>query len=126
MPEMIFLNNNNNNNNSNNKRDIKVLSKRTRNKLFKLKRKKIGKSFYKPARNNLFEPEKDYYKSVKIGNAFSSNYIEYENNGDKDKTLSIKHYLDGIKPYFSDIINDQKTQGEWKIHLTMTINFFCS
>ena len=24
----------------------------------------------------------------------------------------------------SDIINDHKTQGEWKIHLTMVINFF--
>ena len=26
----------------------------------------------------------------------------------------------------SDIINDHKTQGKWKIHLTMTINFFSS
>ena len=26
----------------------------------------------------------------------------------------------------SDIINDQKTQGEWKIHLTIVINFFSS
>ena len=32
----------------------------------------------------------DYYKPIRIGNAFSSNYIEYESNGDKDKTLSIK------------------------------------
>ena len=59
-----------------------------------------------------------------IGNAFSSNYIEYKSNGDKGKTLSIKDYLDDIKPYLSDIINDHKTQGEWKIHLTMEINFF--
>ena len=59
-----------------------------------------------------------------IGNAFSSNYIEYKSNGDKGKTLSIKDYLDDIKPYLSDIINDRKTQGEWKIHLTMEINFF--
>ena len=49
---------------------------------------------------------------MRIGNAFSSNYIEYKNNGDKDKTLSIKDYLDEIKPYLSDIINDHKTQGE--------------
>ena len=26
----------------------------------------------------------------------------------------------------SDIINDRKTQGEWKIHSTMAINFFTS
>ena len=29
-----------------------------------------------------------------------------------------------MKPYLSGIINDYKTQGEWKIHLTVTINFF--
>ena len=40
--------------------------------------------------------------------------------------MSIKDYLDQIKPYLSDIINDHKTQDEWKTHLTMTINFFTS
>ena len=29
-----------------------------------------------------------------------------------DKMLSIKEYLNIIKPYLSDIINDHKTQGE--------------
>ena len=29
-----------------------------------------------------------------------------------DKMLSIKEYLNMIKPYLSDIINDHKTQGE--------------
>ena len=31
-----------------------------------------------------------------------------------------------IKPYLSDIINNHKTQGEWKIQLTIAINFFSS
>ena len=31
-----------------------------------------------------------------------------------------------IRPYLSDIINNHKTQGEWKIQLTMGINFFSS
>ena len=31
-----------------------------------------------------------------------------------------------IKPYLRDIINDHKTQGRWKIQLTMTINFISS
>ena len=41
----------------------------------------------------LFESDsKDYYKKpITIGNAFSSNYIEYESNRDKDKTLSIEY-----------------------------------
>ena len=70
-------------------------------------------------------------------------FIEYENKGDKDKTLSIKEYLNMIRPYLSDIINNHKTQGnckihsgnrvvdyktqeEWKIQLTMSIDFICS
>ena len=31
-----------------------------------------------------------------------------------------------IRPCSSDIINDYKTQGKWKIHLAMAINFFSS
>ena len=31
-----------------------------------------------------------------------------------------------IRPYLSDMINDHKTQGEWKIQLTMSINFMSS
>ena len=38
----------------------------------------------------LHESDKeDDYKPIRIGNAFSSNYIEYESNGDKDKILFI-------------------------------------
>ena len=31
-------------------------------------------------------------------------------------SLSIKEYLNMIRPYLGDIINDHKTQGEWKAH----------
>ena len=41
-------------------------------------------------------------------------------------TLSIKEYFAEIKPYLNDLIDDFKTQGEWKIQLTMTINFISS
>ena len=40
-------------------------------------------------RRALFEPKEDYHKPIRTGNAFSR-------NGDKDKTLSIKDYLDKI------------------------------
>ena len=49
--------------------------------------------------------------------------MEYESKGDKDKILSVKEYPDMMRPYLSDIINDHKTEGEWKIQLTMTIDF---
>ena len=31
-----------------------------------------------------------------------------------------------IRPYLVDMINDHKNQSEWKIQLTMTINFISS
>ena len=37
-----------------------------------------------------------------------------------------KEYLDMIRPYLSDMINDHKTRREWKIQLTMSINFISS
>ena len=36
--------------------------------------------------------------------------------GDKGKNLSIKKYLDMIRPYLSVIINNHKTQGKWRIY----------
>ena len=59
--------------------------------------------------------EEDYYKSVRTGNAFSKNYIEYEGEGDKNKTLSVAEYLSKIRPYLSKMINDLKMQDGWKI-----------
>ena len=62
----------------------------------------------------------DYYKPIKNNSAFNGNYIQYNSNGDNDKNLSLQEYLDMIKPYLSDIINDHK---KWEIQLTMQINF---
>ena len=52
--------------------------------------------------------DKDYYKPIETKSAFNGNYIEYESNGDKNKNLSAKKYINLIRPYFSDIINDYK------------------
>ena len=49
---------------------------------------------------NLFEhEEEDYYKQVRVSNFWSNSYIEYENNGDKNKTLSVEECLNKIRPY---------------------------
>ena len=40
--------------------------------------------------------------------------------------LSFKEYLDKIRPYLRDIINDLKQSDAWKIQLTIAINFFSS
>ena len=61
----------------------------------------------------------------------------------KEKNLSIKKYLNMVRPYLSDIMNNHKTQGKWRIHsgskiiehktqskwkirLTMAVNFISS
>ena len=72
------------------------------------------------------EVDEDYYKPIKTKSAFNGNYIEYESKEDKDKNLSPKEYLDMISPYLSDMINDHKPRREWKIKLTMSINFISS
>ena len=57
----------------------------------------------------LFEQQtKDYYKPVIASNFWSNNYTKYESNGDRNKALSIIEYLDEIKPYLKDIINNLK------------------
>ena len=71
----------------------------------------------------LLGESKDYYKPIKPVISFNDNYIEYKSNGDKNKNLSPKEYLDMIEPYLSDIINDYK---KWKIQLAMRINFISS
>ena len=40
--------------------------------------------------------------------------------------LSTEEYLNEIRPYLNDIMNNHKIQGEQKIQLTTTINFMSS
>ena len=72
---------------------------------------------------NLFKTSinKDCYKPKLNKSGYNNNYIEYRSEG--DKLLTIEEYLDLIKPYLKELINDQKSKGEWKIQLTAQINF---
>ena len=56
----------------------------------------------------------------------SNNYIEYENKGRRNKTLSVEKHLNKIKPYLKDIINNLKKSDMLKIQLTITINSISS
>ena len=60
--------------------------------------------------------DEDYYKPIIVRGAFNSSYIQYESKGDKGKNLPIKEYLNGIRPYLSDIINDHKTRDLVRYH----------
>ena len=68
----------------------------------------------------------DYYKPIIVKSTHDNNYIQYESKGDKDKTLTISQYLNMIRPYLVDMINDYKNKGEWIIRLSAEINFTSS
>ena len=81
-------------------------------KLFGLKKEIKGiKDIVLRNINNFFEYEKkeeNRYKSIRVNYFWSNNYIEYKSNGDRKKTLSVKEYLDKIRLYLKDIMNDLK------------------
>ena len=91
---------------------------------FRLKNKGINDEALRDIKT-LYEWDKEhYYKLVRISDACSSNYIECESDGFKEKTVFVDEYLDMIRQYLRDIINDHKTQVEWTTRLTMAIYFF--
>ena len=63
---------------------------------------------------------------ITVRNFWSNNYIEYESNSDRNKTLSVEEYLNNIRPYLKDIINNLKKSDMWKIQLTIANNFISS
>ena len=56
----------------------------------------------------------------------SNNYIEYESNSNRNKTLSVEEFFNKIRPYLKDIINNLKKSDTWKIQLTIANNFISS
>ena len=73
-----------------------------------------------------FDPEKVHYEPKKSATVFNNNYIPRESIRDIDKASLPKDYLDVIRPDLSNIIKDYKTQGGWKIYLTIGIKFVSS
>ena len=61
------------------------------------------------------------YKPILIKAGFNNNYLEYGSDG--NNSLSFMEYLNLIKPYLEDLINDKKNKGEWKLQLTAQISF---
>ena len=59
--------------------------------------------------------DSDYHKPVRIDGGFagkSNNYIEYMSKADRYEDLSPKEYLNVIRPYWTDLINEHKPTVE--------------
>ena len=75
----------------------------------------------------IFEQEHDdYYKPRRVSNFWNNNHIEYENNGNRNKNLSIEEYLNRIKLCLMDIVIDLQKSDICKIQLTIAMNFISS
>ena len=72
---------------------------------------------------NLFKIliDKDYYKPKLNKSGYNKNYAQYESKG--DKMLSLKEYLNLIEKYLRELIEEYKQKGEWKVQLTIEVNF---
>ena len=73
-----------------------------------------------------YEEEENYYKPVRASKFWSNYHIEFESNDDRNKTLSVDEYLNKIRPYLKDIINNFKKSCTWEIQLTIANNFISS
>ena len=65
--------------------------------------------------------DKDYYKPKLNKSGYNKNYAQYESKG--DKILSLKEYLNLIEKYLRELLEEYKQKGEWKVQLTIEVNF---
>ena len=56
----------------------------------------------------------------------SNNDFEYESKIDRNETISVEKYINKIRPYLKNIINNLKTSDTWEIQLTIAINLIFS
>ena len=52
----------------------------------------------------------------------SNNHFEYESKIDRNETISVEKYINKIRPYLKNIINNLKASDTWEIQLTIAIN----
>ena len=67
---------------------------------------------------NIFQHQKEEencYRQIRVSNFWRKNYVSFQSNGDGNKALSVEEYLNKIRLYLSDIVNNV---------LKMDFNFF--
>ena len=96
--------------------------------LFIMKKENIAikNRIFRKIRNLSKHAEENHYTPGRVGDFWNKNCNEYERNGDRDKTLSVEEYLNKIRPYLKDIINDLRKFHTSKIQLPIAINFMSS
>ena len=84
--------------------DEKFLDQKKKLKLLKIEYLEILRIFFHQ------EEEENYYKLVRVSNFWSNNYIEYESNSDRNKTLSVEEYLNKLRSYITTNLKNSETR----------------
>ena len=106
-------------------KNIEKYFKRLKKDLKKIKKYQYNVTSDIPHLFNEISKE-DYYEPIKIRSALEGNYIEYKSGEDNNDNLLLEEYLNTIRPYLKDMIDNHKAHREWKIQLVMKINFISS
>ena len=70
------------------------------------------------------ELDSDCYKPIRTDGGFAgrnNSYIEYKSKGDKYENLSPKEYLNVIRPYSRDLINEHKPAVELNNNILIVV-----
>ena len=59
---------------------------------------------------------KNLFKSVRVSSFWSNSYIEYESNSDRNEVQSVEEYLNKLRSYLNDIINNLKKSDKQTIN----------
>ena len=65
--------------------------------------------------------DKGYYKPKLTKSGYNKNYVQYESK--EDKILALKEYLALIEKYLRELTEEYKLKEEWKVQLTIEVNF---
>ena len=85
---------------------------RRRKRRWKMKHERIIRDrIIRAVKTLLEQQEEDYYEPKRVSNFWNNNYIEYESNGDKNRSWSLgkclnktEHYLRNIRPRVVDLL----------------------
>ena len=74
----------------------------------------------------LNKSEEGYCRLKREWDFVNNRCIEYKSNAERNENVSLKEYLDKIKPYLRDLITDLLESDTWKNPLALIINFISS
>ena len=62
-----------------------------------------------------------YHNPIEVKSVFNGDYVYFESNRDKISSVSVLECFSRIIPFLHDLIEYFKTNGEWKIQLSIRI-----